>query len=54
MDGQPLAVVGRHTMSSEVQRLYFEHRCVRGDQDLAQIHAAGLNMISHGLVDGLG
>jgi len=49
MDGQPLAVVGTTYMSSEVQRLYFEHPNVYvWDQDLAQIHAAGLNMIRTG------
>jgi hypothetical protein len=49
MDGQPLAVVGTTYMSSEVQRLYFEHPNVYvWDQDLTQIHAAGLNMIRTG------
>jgi hypothetical protein len=49
MDGQPLAVVGTTYMSSEVQRLYFEHPNVYvWNQDLAQIHAAGLNMIRTG------
>ena len=49
LDGKPLAVVGTTYMSSEVQRLYFEHPNVYvWDQDLAQIHGAGLNMIRSG------
>jgi hypothetical protein len=49
IDGQPLAVVGTTYMSSEAQRLYFEHPNVYvWNQDLAQIHAAGLNMIRTG------
>jgi len=49
LDGQPLAVVGTTYMSSEVQRLYFEHPNVYvWNQDLAQIHDAGLNMIRTG------
>jgi hypothetical protein len=49
MDGQPLAVVGTTYMSSEVQRLYFEHPNVYvWNQDLAEIHLAGLNMIRTG------
>jgi hypothetical protein len=49
LDGQPLAVVGTTYMSSEVQRLYFEHPNVYvWNQDLAQIHDAGLNMIRIG------
>jgi hypothetical protein len=49
LDGQPLAVVGTTYMSSEVQRLYFEHPNVYvWDRDLAQIHDAGLNMIRTG------
>jgi hypothetical protein len=49
LDGQPLAVVGTTYMSSEVQRLYFEHANVYvWNQDLAQIHDAGLNMIRTG------
>ncbi len=48
-DGHPLAVVGTTYMSSEVQRLYFEHPNVFvWNQDLAQIHDAGLNMIRTG------
>ena len=49
VDGHPLAVVGTTYMSSEVQRLYFEHPNVYvWDHDLAQIHDAGLNMIRTG------
>ena len=49
MDGKPLAVVGTTYMSSEVQRLYFEHPNVYvWNQDMAQINAAGLNMIRTG------
>lgn len=49
LDGKPLAVVGTTYMSSEVQRLYFEHpNAYVWDQDLAQIQSAGLNMIRSG------
>jgi len=49
VDGHPQVVVGTTYMSSEVQRLYFEHPNVYvWDYDLAQIHAAGLNMIRTG------
>ena len=49
VDGHPLAVVGTTYMSSEVQRLYFEHPNVYvWNQDLGQIHDAGLNMIRTG------
>jgi len=49
LDGHPLAVVGTTYMSSEVQRLYFEHPNVYvWNQDLSQIHDAGLNMIRTG------
>jgi hypothetical protein len=49
VDGHPLAVVGTTYMSSEVQRLYFEHPNVYvWNHDLAQIHDAGLNMIRTG------
>jgi len=49
LDGQPLAVVGTTYMSSETQRLYFDHPNVAvWDQDLAQIQSAGLNMIRTG------
>ncbi len=49
IDGKPLAVVGTTYMSSDVQRLYFEHPNVYiWNRDLAQIHSAGLNMIRTG------
>jgi hypothetical protein len=49
MDGKPIAVIGTTYMSSETQRLYFEHPNVYvWNQDLAQIHDAGLNMIRTG------
>jgi hypothetical protein len=49
VNGKPLAVVGTTYMSSEVQRLYFDHPNVYiWNRDLAQIHAAGLNMIRMG------
>lgn len=49
LDGHPLAVIGTTHMSSEVQRLFFEHPNVYvWNQDMAQIHDAGLNMIRTG------
>ena len=49
LDGHPLAVIGTTYMSSEVQRLYFDHpNAYMWDRDLAQIHTAGLNMIRSG------
>ncbi len=49
LDGHPLAIVGTTYMSSEVQRLYFEHPNVYvWNQDIGQIHDAGLNMIRTG------
>jgi hypothetical protein len=49
LDGKPLAVIGTTYMSSEVQRLYFDHPNVYvWDRDLSQIHDAGLNMIRTG------
>jgi len=49
LDGKPLAVIGTTYMSSEVQRLYFEHpNAYVWDQDLSQISSAGLNMIRTG------
>src|SRR5256885_7022891 len=49
LDGKPLAVIGTTYMSSEVQRLYFEHpNAYVWDQDLLQISSAGLNMIRTG------
>jgi hypothetical protein len=49
VDGHPIAVVGTTYMSGEVQRLYFEYPNVYvWNQELGQIHAAGLNMIRTG------
>jgi hypothetical protein len=49
LDGKPLAVIGTTYMSSDVQRLFFEHPNVYvWDKDLRQIHEAGLNMIRTG------
>jgi hypothetical protein len=49
MDGRPLAVVGTTYMSSEVQRLYFDHPNVYvWNSDLALIRSAGLNMLRTG------
>jgi len=49
LDSKPLAVIGTTYMSSEVQRLYFDHPNVYvWDRDLHQIHDAGLNMIRTG------
>ena len=49
LDDKPLAVIGTTYMSSEVQRLYFDHPNVYvWDKDLRQIHDAGLNMIRTG------
>jgi hypothetical protein len=49
IDGHPMAVVGTTYMSSEVQRLYFDHPNVYvWDRDMAEIQAAGLNMLRTG------
>ena len=49
LDGKPLAVVGTTYMSSEVQRLYFDHPNVYvWNSDLSLIHSAGLNMLRTG------
>ncbi len=49
IDERPLAVVGTTYMSSEVQRLYFDHPNVYvWNADLALIHEAGLNMVRTG------
>jgi len=49
LDDKPLAVIGTTYMSSEVQRLYFDHPNVYvWNRDMALIHAAGLNMIRTG------
>jgi hypothetical protein len=49
LDGHPLAVVGTTYMSGEAQRLYFEYpNAYVWNQELGQIHAAGINMIRTG------
>ncbi len=49
LDGKPLAVVGTTYMSSEVQRLYFDHPNVYvWDRDMRQLEDAGINMIRTG------
>jgi hypothetical protein len=49
INGKPLAVVGTTYMSSEVQRLFFDHPNVYvWNRDLGLIHEAGLNMIRTG------
>jgi hypothetical protein len=49
LDGKPLAVVGTTYMSSEVQRLFFDHpNAYVWNSDLSLIHSAGLNMIRTG------
>lgn len=49
VDGKPLAVVGTTYMSSEVQRLYFDHPNVYvWNSDLSLIRSAGLNMLRTG------
>jgi hypothetical protein len=49
LDDNPLAVIGTTYMSSDVQRLYFDHPNVYvWDRDFSQIHDAGLNMIRTG------
>ncbi len=49
IDGKPLAVVGTTYMSSEAQRLFFDHPNVYvWNNDLSLIHSAGLNMIRTG------
>ena len=49
VDDKPLAVVGTTYMSSEVQRLFFDHPNVYvWNRDLSLIHSAGLNMIRTG------
>jgi hypothetical protein len=50
LDGKPLPVVGTTYMSSDVSRMYLiEPNAYVWDQDMAQIHGAGLNMIRTGL-----
>ncbi len=53
VDGQPLPVVGTTLMASDVQRLYLMRpNAWVWDQDMAQIRAAGLNMIRSGIWSG--
>lgn len=50
LDGKPLPVVGTTYMSSDVQRLYLMRpNAYVWNQDMAQIHGEGLNMIRSGL-----
>jgi Cellulase (glycosyl hydrolase family 5) len=50
LNGKPLPVVGTTYMSSDVSRLYLVlPNAYVWDHDMAQIHAAGLNMIRTGL-----
>jgi hypothetical protein len=50
LDGKPLPVVGTTYMSGDVSRLYLLlPNAYVWDHDMAQIHAAGLNMIRTGL-----
>ncbi|HTC43175.1 MAG TPA: alpha-amylase family protein [Candidatus Acidoferrales bacterium] len=49
IDDKPLAIVGTTYMSSEVQRLFFDHPNVYvWNSDLSLIHSAGVNMIRTG------
>jgi hypothetical protein len=53
LDGKPLPVVGTTYMGSDVGRLYLaEPNVATWDRDMAQIHAAGLNMIRSGIWSG--
>jgi hypothetical protein len=53
LDGKPLPVVGTTYMSSDVARLYLaKPNAWVWDQDMAQIHGEGLNMIRSGLWTG--
>ena len=53
LDGKPLPVVGTTYMASDVDRLYLvEPNAVVWDHDMAQIRAAGLNMIRTGIWTG--
>jgi hypothetical protein len=49
LDGKPLAVVGTTYMSSEEQRLYFEHpNAYVWNRDMKQLEGVGINMIRTG------
>ena len=53
LNGKPLPVVGTTYMASDVNRLYLaEPNAYVWDQDMKQIHAAGLNMIRSGIWSG--
>jgi hypothetical protein len=53
LDGKPLPVVGTTYMASDVNRLYlYEPNAYVCDQDMKQIHAAGLNMLRSGIWTG--
>ncbi len=53
LDGKPLPVVGTTHMASDVDRLYLaKPNAYVWDQDMAQIRAAGLNMIRSGIWSG--
>lgn len=53
LDGKPLPVVGTTYMGSDVNRMYLvEPNAFVWDQDLRQIHDAGLNMIRTGIWSG--
>ena len=53
LDGKPLPVVGTTYMASDVTRLYLaEPNAFVWDQDMKQIHNAGLNMIRSGIWSG--
>jgi hypothetical protein len=53
LDGKPLPVVGTTYMSSDTARLYLSRpNAYVWDQDMAQIHGEGLNMIRSGLWSG--
>jgi hypothetical protein len=53
LDGKPLPVVGTTYMASDVHRMYLaEPNPFVWDQDMKQIHEAGLNMIRSGIWSG--
>jgi len=53
LDGKPLPVVGTTYMASDVNRLYLvKPNAFVWDQDMKQIHAAGLNMVRSGIWSG--
>ncbi|MGD0731373.1 MAG: hypothetical protein ABR956_08910 [Terracidiphilus sp.] len=53
LDGKPLPVVGTTYMASDVDRFYFDKpNAYVWNRDMAQIYAAGLNMIRSGIWTG--